>query len=248
MFRVFTIPADAYEFTEQMGTKFKFWYEDPLISRTLFKEGRPNTGENWAEKLTCELAALLGLPHAYYELAEWQGRLGVRSPSFVPPSGRLIHGNEIVGGKITIAADNERIQYYREKNHTASRVLSYLKVNADTLHPPQLHTRMDRVRLAAEVFVGYLMFDAWIANQDRHAENWGVVRTRDGLYLAPTYDHGSSLARNETDERRARMLTTKDKGASIEAYVTKARSALYPPVTEASQKAFLRTCSLSSQQ
>jgi hypothetical protein len=61
MFPVFEIPPEAYEFTEQMGTKFKFWYEDPLFARTLFKEGRPNTGENWAEKLACEFALMLGM-------------------------------------------------------------------------------------------------------------------------------------------------------------------------------------------
>ena len=28
---------------------------------------------------------------------------------------------------------------------------------------------------AVDVFVGYLMFDAWIANTDRHHENWALV-------------------------------------------------------------------------
>lgn len=242
MFPVLPIPSDAYDFAEQMGTKFKFWYDDPLLARTLFKEGRPATGENWAEKLACEFAMMLGIPHAYYELAQWRGRYGVLSPSFVPSSGRLIHGNEIVGGKVIMAPDDQRVRYYHEKSHTASRVLGYLKSNADTLHPPHFYVPIEGVKLAAEVFVGYLLFDAWIANQDRHSENWGVVRTKGGLYLAPSYDHGSGLARTESDERRIRMLTTKDKGASIESYVKKARSALYPHTTgDVKVKAFLTT-------
>ncbi|MGB4497209.1 MAG: hypothetical protein WBI40_00800 [Methylococcaceae bacterium] len=68
------------------------------------------------------------------------------------------------------------------------------------------------------------MFDAWIANQDRHHENWGVVSYDDKIYLAPTYDHAASLGQNETDFKRAEMLSTKDK-------VTKARSAIYETKT-----------------
>ena len=50
-----------------------------------------------------------------------------------------------------------------------------------------------------DVWAGYLVFDAWIANTDRHHENWGVlIDRRDGSSrLAPSFDHGSSLGFNE---------------------------------------------------
>ncbi|WGG48590.1 hypothetical protein [Rugamonas sp. DEMB1] len=48
-------------------------------------------------------------------------------------------------------------------------------------------------------------------------------------HLAPSYDHGSSLGRNETDDRRQAILATRDKGQSMAAYVRRARSAFYPP-------------------
>ena len=47
---------------------------------------------------------------------------------------------------------------------------------------------------ASDVFVGFILLDAWFANQDRHHENWGALRD-DVLRLAPTFDHGASLAR-----------------------------------------------------
>lgn len=73
------------------------------------------------------------------------------------------------------------------------------------------------------------MFDAWIANQDRHDENWGVVRMPNGnSFLSPTFDHGSSMGRNETDTKRALMLKTKDRNQHIGSYIEKARSALFP--------------------
>jgi hypothetical protein len=227
MFPVFDIPPDAAELPEQMGTKFKFWYEDRLLGRTLFKEGRPNTGENWAEKLAGEFALMLGVPHAVYELAQWRDKIGVLSPSFVPESSRLIHGNELLGGKVTDAEDDNQLKYYAQRNHTAFAVLGLLK-QSTAVQPPLAYMQIGNLTSAVDIFVGYLLLDAWIANQDRHSENWGLVRIRDVFHLAPSYDHGSSLARNETDQRRKQILTTRDKGASIEAYVQKAKSALFP--------------------
>lgn len=45
--------------------------------------------------------------------------------------------------------------------------------------------------------------------------------------LAPTFDHAASLGRNETDERRRERLGNKDRGAGIEAYRARTRSAFY---------------------
>jgi hypothetical protein len=240
MFPVVIVPAGAAELSEQMGTKFKFWYLDEQRRRTLFKEGRPGTGENWAEKLAAEFAELLGIPHAHYELAEWKDRQGVISPSLVSRGDRLIHGNELIEGKVTVASDDETVRYYEQRSHIATRAFQLLKKHADIILPPQTYKPIEGVHSALGVFVGYLLFDAWIANQDRHSENWGVVGRSTHLYLAPSYDHGSSLGRNETDERRKTIMTTKDKGSSMSAYVAKARSAFYPPAAgDAKVKAHL---------
>lgn len=240
MFTIFNVPPESAEFSEQMGTKFKFWYHDEDYGLTLFKEGRPGTGENWAEKASSELAQLLGLPHAPYELAEWRGRQGVLSPSFVPSGARLIHGNELVLGKVTVASEDENLRFYQQRSHTSSRVFRFLELNNDIVRPPPRFSPFDGVHTALGVFIGYLLFDVWIANQDRHSENWGVIHMADELYLAPTYDHGSSLGRQETDERRATMMTTKDNGASIVSYVRRARSAMYPNVSgDKKAKAYL---------
>jgi hypothetical protein len=78
-----------------------------------------------------------------------------------------------------------------------------------------------------DVFVGYVMLDAWIANQDRHHENWGVIVESGRLYLAPTFDHGASTARNISDEERQERLTTRDANRRIEAFARRARSAFF---------------------
>ncbi|MEW8092566.1 MAG: hypothetical protein AB2784_23415 [Candidatus Thiodiazotropha endolucinida] len=81
------------------------------------------------------------------------------------------------------------------------------------------------------------MLDAWIANQDRHHENWGLISDQEQIYLAPSYDHAASMGQNETDEVRKDRLTTRDRGRHISTYVTKARSAIYDSKT--SKKALL---------
>jgi hypothetical protein len=81
---------------------------------------------------------------------------------------------------------------------------------------------------AFDVFVGYLLLDALLGNQDRHQLNWGLIRGSDGrLTLAPTFDHASSLGRNESDAVRIERMTTRDKGRSLETYAQRARSGLY---------------------
>jgi hypothetical protein len=82
MFPVVQIDSDASDLPEQLGAKEKYWLHIHN-QRYLFKIGRPGTGENWAEKISAELAELMGLPHANYDLAIWKGQKGVLSPSFI---------------------------------------------------------------------------------------------------------------------------------------------------------------------
>jgi len=80
-YSIFKILIDVFDTIEQLGTKEKFWFYDKNDkTRKLFKIGRPGTGENWSEKATYELAKILGLPCAKYELAIWKGKEGVLSP------------------------------------------------------------------------------------------------------------------------------------------------------------------------
>ena len=75
--------------------------------------------------------------------------------------------------------------------------------------------------------MGYLLLDAWIGNSDRHHENWAILQRDDGRFLSPSYDHASSLGRNEPDARMAGRLRGTDPRSTVEAYANKCRSALY---------------------
>jgi len=225
---VIPIDDNAPEFPEQLGTKTKYWLHIDN-KRYLFKIGRPNTGENWAEKVACELCALLGLPHAHYELAEWMGQKGVISETLVPPDGRLVPGNELLSEIYTSYPASQR---YQVKDHTLGRISRLL--NSPEVMPPLNWTPPGKsIQSALDVFIGYLLLDAWIANQDRHHENWGIINL-DRIYLAPTFDHAASMGQNETDASRKERLTTRDRGRHISQYVQRARSAIY--LTKSDQK------------
>ncbi len=225
-FEIIRIPDGVGETIEQLGTKTKFWYKDSVHGPCLFKEGRPGTGENWAEKIACELAQLLDLPHAHCELAEHRGQKGTVSINLAQNDARLVHGNELLS-KYSSDATTHPTKPYHNREHTLRRVVAYFKANA-AVSAPLPFQKTEEIQTALAVFIGYLMFDSWIANQDRHAHNWGILRESDGNnYLASTFDHGSSMGRNESDKKREAMMTSNDQGQQIPHYANKARSALY---------------------
>lgn len=211
---------------EPLGTKSKLWLEDEDKVFWLFKYNRPNTGDDWAEKVGAEVAELLRLPHAVVELAELDSRLGVISRDFTQrhERGVLLHGNEIL---LTADPDYPAERRFRVAQHTVERVLhelswEFIKVSSSDAVPGKVETPGD-------LFLGYLMLDALIGNTDRHHENWGVLVESEPvrIELAPTFDHASCLGQIITDQEREKRLTARDKGYSVEAYVRRARSALY---------------------
>ena len=223
IFPIVTVSSDASTQLEQLGTKAKFWYQFDESQKALFKAGRPGTGENWAEKVCCEVARALGLPHAEYELALWRGTKGVISPSLVPKGGRLILGNELLAW---VHKSYEPAARYKTTQHILRRVIAVLQ--QPSIGTPFGWESPAQVTDATGVFAGYLLLDALVCNQDRHHENWGLISIPEqGLLLAPTFDHASSLGRNETDENRSKRLNTKDKWFSVESYVEKARSGFF---------------------
>ncbi|MBI4580840.1 MAG: hypothetical protein HY718_14120 [Planctomycetes bacterium] len=236
-FEVIQVPTDAPDAQEPMGTKLKFWFDHPSLGRCLYKQGRENTGEDWAEKVASELAEMLVLPHARVELAVWTDasgaeRRGIVSPSFVPPGGALVHGNEVLREILAGYPGRETspTRLYRIPQHTIGAVGGIL--DQAQIAPPLDWPSSPVVGRGVDVFVGYLLLDAWIGNTDRHHENWAwiIVWHPDSsvtFHLAPTYDHASSLGRNETDDTRRRRLSTRDRGFSVAAYVDRATSAFY---------------------
>ena len=133
-----------------------------------------------------------------------------------------MHGNELLA---QLVPDYPGARFFRVRQHTVRRVLAV----AEDVLPPIGFELFSDVVSAADVFLGYLMVDVWVANQDRHHENWGLisVEREKKIHLAPSYDHASSLGRIESDEEKAERLGTRDRNRTVERYVERARSAFY---------------------
>lgn len=153
--------------------------------------------DDWAEKLAAELARLLRLPSARVELAHGAVDEGIISANVTPDGWSLESGDTILSdfdGYVSCASEP------RPKNrvgHNLKNIGSLLR----TCSGPPNGEYADWAGM--DVFAGYLVFDAWIANTDRHAINWGVL-TCDGdgrRALAPSFDHGSALASGTQDDR-----------------------------------------------
>lgn len=208
---------------EPGGDEEKRWFEAPpgnqLEGRWLFKPHREKElllskerkergeqpevlvrGEDWAEKIATELAHLIALPAAEAQLA-----------SVI----RLRDGRRVRG---TISRD------IRPEGWSLSAGASLLaerdeEFDADSSRGHNLHAiraALERVRGPAgtsyehwsgfEVFAGYLLFDAWVANTDRHAYNWAVLQGPAGLFLGHSFDHGSALGSGAGEASHHRVL------------------------------------------
>ena len=144
---------------ETMGTKSKFWFKHPELGRCLYKRIRPDTGEDWSEKVAEKLCELLELPHANYELAEtWEGKYGTVSLNFIPQGGTLIHGNEIL---TPLIPNYPTYETYNASQHTIDVVINAIE-SSQVILPPDWHAPQG-IKTARDLFVGYLLLDSDLA-------------------------------------------------------------------------------------
>ena len=201
---------------EEMGSKEKFWYHDPDEKTVwLFKHPQDNTGQHWAEKVSAEVASQLGIVHAKVELAECRGKRGSTTESFSRNERELVHGNQMLE-RVVRGYDPKKT--FNQSTHTLTNIWRVI----DRVFPESDGARQAKLR-----FAEYLVLDALIGNTDRHHENWGILRRRVGDrwrgFLAPSFDHASSLGRELQDQDRDRRLNENRVGA----YLQRGRGAIY---------------------
>ena len=201
---------------EEMGSKTKFWYRQTEESAAwLFKYPQANTGQHWAEKIAAEIAGLLGIPHAKVELAVFEGQQGSVTESFARGDRELVHGNQMLA---RVVHDYDPKGEFGQTSHTVANIWQVMD---------RVFVAPEAARRAKRCIAEYLILDALIGNTDRHHENWGILRKRTGdgwkSFVAPSYDHASSLGRELLDVRRGRLLAENRVGD----YAEKGRGAIY---------------------
>ncbi|SPM33706.1 hypothetical protein MRAB57_1510 [Mycobacterium rhizamassiliense] len=191
---------------ETEGVEEKYWLIDPTTrQRWLFKPPVVKfdfqQGEDWAERVSTELARLISVPCADVELAHRDGRRGSMSRYLAPP------GWDLQPGKLMLAEfDPDYVSQAKGRpGHSLDRIASALRdgrVDAPFGAPDGFS--------AFDVFAGYMVLDAWIANRDRHDDNWSILTPPPGeanYRLCGSYDQSSSLGYNVNPNQRAQLLS-----------------------------------------
>lgn len=172
-------------------TREHWWLFKPI------KRGR-RTGyrrmDDVAEYVTAGLARLLDLPSAEVHMAVRDGDEGIISRHVAPPDWELESGDAIL-------TDCDGYVYITGSTRGGDRIGHNLDNIARVLDGASgpLGTSTENWT-ALEVFAGYLLLDAWVANTDRHALNWAILAGPDMRRLAHSFDHGSALASGTPDE------------------------------------------------
>ena len=216
-FAIFQITEAMILQDEPMGSKDKVWCQLPAElgnGHWLFKQPRQQVEniEHLAEKIAQEIAALIQLACARVELAEFEGLRGSISLDVRSPRDVLVHGNEIIAGRV-LGYDLHKRRH--TSDHTFERIRQAI-----------LEVCGGRCKEDLGQFAGYLVFDALIGNTDRHHENWALLKQEAGPTdhrLAPSFDHASSLGREMRDERRLRLIREN----KIPDYLRKGWGAIY---------------------
>lgn len=204
---------------EQTGSSANTWLEDPatgilwLHKSTVVAVGTGiEQGEDWAEVVAARVGEALGAPCAQARLCRRSGRRGSLSRQVRPNGWALWEGGlrlesvEAPGyvphrdGEPAIDPDRPGV---RRPGHS----LENIRLALDGVDVPPGY---DGPLLSAfDVFVGYLILDALIANRDRHEQNWAVLDPQlepTPLQLSPSFDHAGSLGFNVGEHEARRRV------------------------------------------
>ncbi|MGN7479174.1 HipA domain-containing protein [Solibacillus silvestris] len=175
--------------SQASGTRTKFWVCQPSEGsdekiKYLFKIPTEGTGGHWAEFIASQIGAKLNFYTAEVELALNCGIKGTISKNFRAETEALYEGGDL------FLAQFENFDRHSLINYELPHILTILT---------EYNLEKD--------FVAIPVFDALIANSDRHCDNWGVLDGPWGIRLAPIYDNGSSLGFNTVGSQKQKMLT-----------------------------------------
>jgi hypothetical protein len=114
----------------------------------------------------------------------------------------LVHGSDLLPG---VVLGYDRAKRFRQADHTLESILDAVA---------SVIPSGERREEAFQRLAGFVVLDALVLNTDRHHENWALFRKRGAggtLHhtVAPSYDHASSLARNEPAEKLESWLADK---------------------------------------
>jgi hypothetical protein len=190
---------------EQAGSHPSHWLQEPdtgqrwLHKDTLTPANGNEQGEDWSEVVSTQVAILLGVPCASTRLCLRNGRRGsisrsVRPPTYALNEGRVVLESARAPGYFPHEEGSPGIDPSRPATKRPGHNLVNIRQALLAVDVPPAFDGPQECG-GFDVFVGYLLLDALIANRDRHEHNWAVLTpqlTTSSERLSPTYDHASS--------------------------------------------------------
>ena len=165
--------------SEGSGRSEKIWLMNPdteQIGLFKFKKDETTT-DHISECVAYELAKMIGIPCAKFELGTYNGREGSISYNIVNQKDMaLIEGIYCIS-LIYPNFDAEKIMDMETGEKYSIEMIK------NVLEPLKLF----------DEFLPVLIFDFLIGNTDRHQSNWALLREGNNLRISPLYDNSSSL-------------------------------------------------------
>lgn len=168
----------------------------------MFKYQKYNCSEACSEKLSYEIASILGYKCAKIEFAEDENdKLGVLNYYFIDQK---------------LEEHMDAISYIKKEEQTREEfhTIENIKTELD---------KLDK-KLFFE-FLKILVFDTLVGEQDRHEENWGLTVSNGKYELSPLYDNGCNLLREFYDAKFAEKYYNGEK--DFEAYIDRSKTLIY---------------------
>lgn len=165
--------------SEGGGRSEKIWLINPDTSQTgLFKYRKTEyTTDHISECIAFDLAKLINLPCAKFELGLYKGRQGSMSYNILHNESETL---------------TEGISYINQKypNYDVDKCMDPVKNCTYSLE--MIKEAIDGV-IDFTDFLRIPIFDYIIGNSDRHQSNWGILVKNKEKMLSPLYDNSSSL-------------------------------------------------------
>lgn len=185
---------------------------------------RYRRSDDHSEWLAARLAALIELPAAEVHYAVSGSESGVISRNVAPDGWDMEAGDLLLldyDGYVSCAT--------KPKERTGHNLANIEQLMRGVVAPPD--SRVE-AWAAFEVFAGYLVLDAWIANTDRHAMNWSLMRRGTEQALAPSFDHGSAFGSGNNEQRVERLVEEGVRRFCERGYARRFEDGRHQPLTE----------------
>lgn len=169
----------AEDFSPASGASDKEWIINSDRTKVgLFKFPKSDeTFEHFSEKISCELARIIGIESAKIDLGIYEGILGSISYLINDKS-----KESLIEGVTLISKYRPNYDTFKLKDLDSNEYYSFDMI-------------LESIKLYGlkHDFFKVVIFDYLIGNSDRHHSNWGILQSDDKIKFCPIYDNGSSL-------------------------------------------------------